>query len=162
MHVRMEDVINPGARFDARSAVIGGLIVGALMWLLSHGMPWFASGMVSPTLLGRYLKPGGLVDTGRSLVTAVAEVGVSVVYTLILALVVTRLRGLWAIALGGVVGVALYFLNYALFRATASTDWTGSELPVLVTHIAFGMIAAGTYKGLAARRIVPDRRLEQT
>jgi hypothetical protein len=43
-------------------------------------------------------------------------------------------------------------LNLAVFHTLMAVDFTGTEMPVLVTHIVFSMIAAGVYKGLAARR----------
>jgi hypothetical protein len=155
MNTRMEDVINPTARFDARAAILGGLIAGGVLWLLSHGTPWFASGMITPTMMGRDLKPAGMVDASRSALTTVTEFGVAVVYTFVLGLLVTHLRGMWAVAAGGVAGVGLYLINYAVFHLFMATDWTGSEAPVLVTHIVFGMIASAIYKGLAARRSIP-------
>lgn len=154
----MAGLVNPEAHFDGRAVVVGGLIAGAVMWLLSHGMPWFASGMISPTLMGRSLKAPGVVDTARSALTSIAELGVAVVYTFLLALIVTRLRGMWAVAAGGIIGFGLYLINYVVFRLLFATDWTGSEAPVVVTHVAFGMVASGVYKGLAARRHAPEVR----
>lgn len=148
---RYDQFINPAARFSWKAAVLAGLIGAGIAWLLSHGLPWFTSGMVSPTLLGRDLKPAGLIDPLGSVVTTITLVVVSVLYALIIAPLVTRLRGMWAVAVGGVIGFGLYLLNYAVFRLLMNADLTGTEFPVLVTHVTFGAVVAGLYKGLANR-----------
>ena len=151
-------IINRSARFNLTAAISAGLVSGAVLWLFSHGTPWFTSGMVSPTLMGRDLKPAGAVDGFSSTLTVLAQLVVAVGYTLIIAAVVSRLRGMWAAALGGVVGLGLYVLNFLVFHFLLTVDWTGTEVPVIVTHVVFGMVAAGIYKGLAARRdAVPQR-----
>ena len=155
-----DDIINRDARFDWAAAVWGGLIAGAVVWLLSHGIPWFTSGMVSPTLMGRDLKPPGLVDPFRSAMTILAQAVVSVAYAFVIALLVTRLRGMWAVGLGMLIGVGLYALNFLVFHFLLTVDWTGGELAVLVTHVVFAAMAAGAYKGLAARRAGARRTAE--
>ena len=112
--------------------------------------------MVSPTMMGRDLKPEGVVDSYMSVITVVAQLLVSLVYGLVLAPLVTRFRGMWAVGLGGVIGLGLYLLNFVAFRFLLSDQWTGTELPVAVTHFVFGMLVAGAYKGLAARKVGRD------
>lgn len=146
------EIINPEARLDWGAAVLAGLATAAIAWLLSHGIPWFTSGMVSPTLMGRDLKPPGELDAYRSTMTILAQAVTGVVYALIIALGVTRFRGLWAVGLGTLIGVGLYLVNLAVFKMAKGVDWSGSEWQVVVTHIVFGAVAAGAYKGLAARR----------
>lgn len=154
METHLDSVINPGARLDWRSALLAGLIGGAVVLLLSHGIPWFTSGMVSPTMMGRDLKPEGLVDSSMSVVTVLGQFVVSLVYALVIAPLVTRFRGMWAVAVGGLIGLGLYLLNFAVFRLMLSDRWTGSELSVVVTHVVFSMVVAGAYKGMAARKVV--------
>jgi hypothetical protein len=81
-------------------------------------------------------------------------------YALVIALVVTRLRGMWAVALGAAVGLGLYCLNFLVFHFLLTVDHTATEVPVLVTHVVFAAIAAGAYKGLAARRTGGRRAAE--
>jgi hypothetical protein len=160
MQSRLDSVVNRSARLDWGAAVLAGLIAGGIAWLLSHGIPWFTSGLVSPTLMGRDLKPPGVVDPYASFMTVLTQLGVAVAYGLIIAPLVTRLRGLWAMALGGVIGAGLYALNFCVFHLLLGVAWSGAELSVIVTHVVFGMIAAGTYKGLAARRAGLNPKLE--
>jgi len=145
-------IINRAARFSLKAALSAGLIAGTILWLFSHGTPWFTSGMVSPTLMGRDLKPSGLLDGFPSTVTVLAQLAVAIGYTLVIAAVVTHLRGMWAIGVGGVVGLILYCFNFLVFHLLLTLNWTGTEVPVIVTHVVFGMVAAGLYKGLAARK----------
>lgn len=152
METRVDDIVNREARLNWKAAVFAGLIAGGVVWLLSHGIPWFTSGLVSPTMMGRDLKPAGLVNPVRSIITVLAHAGAAVAYAVVIALLAGRLRGLWAVALGALVGLGLYAVNYCVFHFLPAVDWTGSELPVVVTHVVFSMFAAGAYKGLAARR----------
>jgi hypothetical protein len=112
--------------------------------------------MVSPTLMGRDLKPSGTADSYAALVTIVAQLLVSLLYACIIAPLVTRFRGMWAIGLGGLIGLGLYGLTFLVFHFLQGLDWSGSELPVLVTHLVFGLVVAGLYKGLAARRWIRE------
>ncbi len=108
--------------------------------------------------MGRDLKPPGSVDGSRSVLITLGQVAMSLVYVSILAPIVTRLRGLWAVALGAVIGLGLYGLNYVVFHWLLDVGQTGSELPVIVTHVTFGALAAAAYKGMASRRNFRLRR----
>jgi hypothetical protein len=153
--MEMRDNLRPGGRVHWRAAILAGLIAGGIVWLFSHGLPWFTSGMITPTLMGRHLKPPGLVIGSRSVAIGAAHLVVAVLYTLAIASLISKVRGLWALALGGVLGLILYCLNFAFFRVAQIADWSGTELPILVTHAVFGAVAAGLYKGMTARHLAP-------
>ena len=152
MQTHLDDVVARDFRMNWGAAVLAGLIGGGVVWLLSHGMPWFTSGMISPTLMGRDLKPPGVVAPYHSGVIVLLHLVASVGYAGIIAFFAGHLRGLWAIGLGCLIGLALYAINYCIFHFWVDTTWTGTELPVVVTHVVFSMLAAGAYKGLASRR----------
>lgn len=156
MDTRFDSVINREARYDWKAAIEAGLIAGAVIWLFSHGLPWFTSGMISPTFVGRDLKPPGAVDPQSSALTVAFLLITSVVYAFAISLIVFRLRALWAIIAGTVVGFGLYLLNQTVFRGLNGIEWTDAELPSLVAHLVFAPILAGLYKGLAARRTLPQ------
>jgi len=63
-----------------------------------------------------------------------------------------HIRQLVAVLAGGVAGIVLYFLNLG-----AVSLWfpgmRGNEVSVFVTHLVFGLIAAGAYRGLLRRRV---------
>jgi hypothetical protein len=158
MDARLESVIAERARFNWWAALLAGLISGGIVWLLSHGIPWFTSGMVSPTLMGRDLKPPGAVDPHLSAWTVLLHLVLSIGYAMVIGLLAGQLRGLWALVAGAVVGLGLYALNYAAFNYVLAVEWSGNELSVLVAHLVFATVAAGAYKGLASRR--PRHKVE--
>jgi hypothetical protein len=104
--------------------------------------------------MGRSLRPGGLVDPFANLITWLAQAAGSIVYGLVIALAVTHWRGLWAIGLGALIGLALYGLNLLAFHLATGLEWSRGEWPVVVDHLVFGFFAAGLYKGLARRWVV--------
>lgn len=142
-------------RIDLPSAVLAGVFSGIIVWLLSHGTPWFTSGLVSPTLMGRNLKPPGVVNPSASVVTVLAQLATSICYGLVIAFLVTPFRRLWALVAGGVVGFGLYGLNFLVFHLIQDVTWSTAEWAVIVTHFVFSIVAAGLYKGLAAGRRAP-------
>jgi hypothetical protein len=154
METHFDGVINREARVRWTSAALAGLITGAVVWLLSHGVPWFTSGLVSPTLMGRDLKRPGVIDPTTSLTTVLAQILVSVCYACIIAPLITRFRGMWAVGIGALAGLVLYAINFAIFHLLTGADWNaGREITVMVTHFVYGAIVAGLYKGLARPKV---------
>lgn len=128
-------------------ACYAGLLAGAVFLLFTGGTPW--SFEAQTAVMGRVIEPpseaGGIV--GPALHMALA-----VVYALIIAPLIYRLQTTPAVLVGALCGAGLYFLNY-LVASYAIPDVPGQrETTTLVTHIVFGMLAAGAYKGLARPR----------
>jgi hypothetical protein len=157
MQHRLDEIINPQARMDWGAAVLAGVIAGAIDWLLSHGMPWFTSGLIAPNLMGRDLHGLGAFDGYSDAMTILAQFVIGIGYGLIVAPLVTHLRGLWAIATGGLLGLGLYGLNFCVFHFLVGVHWSAAELSVIVAHVVFGLVVAGLYKGLAARKFLANR-----
>jgi hypothetical protein len=144
----------PGAPIRWKKAVYAGLMVGFIFLLVTRGLPWTWSGLISPTLMGRELKPPGTVAPALSVAIAALHVLVSVCYALLLAPIVHRMS-LWSALLTGAgFGLVLYLLNFLLFSQffphLVSRE---RELAAAVTHVAFGIVVAGAYKGMAKRRV---------
>jgi len=152
MQTWLDDLVNRDARFDVGAALLAGLVGGGIAWLLSHGIPWFTSGMVSPELMGRDLSPAVAAEMAGNFGIILAQIVLGLCYAFIIAPLVTHLRGMWALGLGALLGCGLYALNFCVFHFLLGVNWSGTELPVIVTHVVFGVIVAGVYKGLAARR----------
>ena len=132
------------------AAVLAGLIVGCWFLLLPRGIPWTSVTFFSAAVIGRVMPP----DV-PFLSATVLHFALSILYGLVIAVVVRRLRAELAILIGALAGLGLYLLNlaavYFLFH------WAyGSEPAVAITHILFGAFAAGAYRGLAGRRSVHD------
>jgi hypothetical protein len=98
--------------------------------------------------MGRTLTAG----TAPLALVWLAHLLLSVVYGVIISGVVARMTYSRAFIAGAVMGLVLYGVNLA----TVSMLWPemrGGELTVVFTHIAFGLISAGAYRGLLRRQV---------
>jgi predicted histidine transporter YuiF (NhaC family) len=138
---------------DFMAAMGAGLLIGLLLALFPRGSPWSGMTFFSPTVMGRMVTEPG----GSFLYSLGAHMALSVGYAIIIGLVVDKLRRVKAVVAGGIVGAALFLVNWAVFRFLV-TDGTGRESVVLFAHIAFGLITAGAYKGLSKPAVarIPD------
>jgi hypothetical protein len=57
---------------------------------------------------------------------------------------------------GAALGVLLYVCNLAVFVMAADGAPYSREFPVFITHLAFGIVFTGAYKGLVRRRILAE------
>lgn len=130
-------------------AIAAGLIAGIILLVLPHASPWEGLTLFSPAILGRVI-PASWAMPVFSVV--VIHLGLSLIYGLIISLAVTHIRELRAVLLGGVIGLALYFINLAVVSMWI-TALKGNEVSVIVTHLVFGLIAAGAYRGLLRRKV---------
>jgi hypothetical protein len=99
--------------------------------------------------MGRVVPPSWGVP---ALGSAVLHLAVSVVYGFIISLAVINIRELRAVLVGGLVGALLYILNLGIVSFWLP-NMRGNEVPVIITHIVFGLIAAGAYRGLLRRKV---------
>ena len=101
----------------------------------------------SPVVAGRTLSGQPL----PLLVVWALHMGVSILYGLIVCRVVAGLKQARAILTGGLLGLVLYVINFGI----VSTWWPsirGNEISVVFTHIVFGLVVAGAYRGLLRRK----------
>ena len=82
----------------------------------------------------------------------VIHLGLSLIYGIIVSLLVINVREMRAVLVGGVVGLVLYCLNFGIVSLFIPA-LKGHEIPVVVTHLVFGLIVAGAYRGLLRRRV---------
>lgn len=132
------------------------LAVGAIFWLVTRGIPWAPSGLVSPTVMGRELKHPGSLDVNLAATATLLHFVSAVVYAAIMLPLIHRFRYGGAALVGTSVGCVLYLLNLAIFTVAGGGAPYSRELPVFITHLAFGMIFTGAYKGLVKRRIFAE------
>ena len=131
-------------------AVGSGLIAGVVLLIVPHGSPWEALTFFSPDVMGRNLSASGLpmfAAWGCHLL-------VGILYGLVISRAVANLKQGRAILMGGLVGLLLYGINLSAFSAF----WPrlrGNEVAVVLTHIVFGLVAAGAYRGLLRRSSGP-------
>jgi hypothetical protein len=133
-------------QFHIAPALGAGFIAGAVLLIVPHGSPWSSLTFFSPVILGRTM------PVEMSLVVAWAlHLAVSIVYGLIISRLVATLRWHRAFFTGAMAGLVLYAVNFGV--VSALWPWLrGAEFSVVVTHIVFGLIIAGAYRGLLKRR----------
>jgi hypothetical protein len=134
---------------QALPAAAAGLIAGVILLIVPHASPWEGITAFMPAILGRIVPATSDVS---QLGAIVLHLALSLIYGFIISLTVVNIRELRAVALGGIVGVALYVANYGIVSIWFP-GMKGNEVSVIVTHIVFGLIAAGAYRGLLRRRV---------
>jgi hypothetical protein len=129
-----------------------GLIVGAITFLVPRGIPWVGSGAIDPAIMGREVAPGESSTPLFFFSVMTLHLFLSALYAIILAPIVHGFRNWMAGAVGGVVGLVLYFINYAIAGIIMDMSGVQREWPAIVLHIIFGVVCAETYKGFVRRR----------
>ena len=130
------------------AAVRAGLLAGAVLLVVPQGSPWAGMSFFSGVVMGRTIGSWG---TWPPLVVLMLHLGVAVVYTFAIAAIVKNFKSWRGILVGGLVGLALYPLNFA-FVAMLIPSLVGGEFRPAFTHLVFGLFAAGAYKGIARRQ----------
>jgi hypothetical protein len=138
------------SRLQWGPALGAGLIAGLILLILPRGSPWESVTSYTPAVMGRVI-PNSWATL--SFVVIIVHLALSLVCGVIVALTVTNVRSMRAVLTGGVVGLALYLLNFGIVTLWLP-ELRGGEVSVVVTHAVFGLIAAGAYRGLL-RRTVP-------
>ena len=133
-------------------ALQAGLIVGAIMFLLTRGIPWVGSGAIDPAVMGREVSPGREATPMFFFGVMSIHFLVAAAYGLIISPIVHGVRPWIAGAVGAVVGLVLYFMSYAISGMVMETPANLGEWPSLAIHIIFGIVCAETYKGMVRRR----------
>jgi len=136
------------SNWQGMPAVAAGLIAGVVLLIVPHASPWEGLTSFTPALMGRVATESGL----GTAMTIVLHLVLAIIYGVLISFVVSHIRQMAAVLAGGVVGVVLYFLNLG-----AISLWfpalRGNEVSVFVTHLVFGLIAAGAYRGLLQRKV---------
>jgi len=135
-------------RFQWIPALGAGLIAGLVLLLVPRGTPWSALTFFAPIVMGRVVPDH--VDMGF-LSTSLIHLLVGIIYGLIISLLVTRVTQMRAVLLGGVAGLGLYLINFGVVSLWFPS-LRGSEPSVIFTHVVFGLVAAGAYRGLLRRQ----------
>jgi hypothetical protein len=132
-------------RFHLGPALGAGFIAGAILLIVPRGSPWGALTFFSPAIMGRAV-PGHV-----QILVWVLHLAVSLVYGLIISRIVATLRRDRAFVMGALAGLVLYAINFGVISAF----WPalkGAEFSVVITHLVFGLISAGAYRGLLKRK----------
>ncbi|MGN6552921.1 MAG: hypothetical protein ACTHLW_04280 [Verrucomicrobiota bacterium] len=134
-------------------ALGAGCIAGLVLMIVPRASPWSALTFAAPVIMGRVVPEQlGVLAT----VTKFLHLGLALLYGLIVSLAVMRITQLRALIVGAIVGSLLYLANYWIVTAWFPA-LHGDEPTVLFTHLVFGAIAGGAYRGLLQRKIATVR-----
>jgi hypothetical protein len=136
-------------RLQAIPALASGLIAGIVLLIVPHASPWEGLTSFTPAIVGRM---GSAAPNLPVIAAIVLHLAVSLIYGFLVSLTVINFRELWAVLVGGLMGLLLYLVNFGV----VSAFWPalrGNEVSVIITHAVFGMIAAGAYRGLLRRKV---------
>lgn len=151
---------HPAQVFDAKSAVIAGLIAGAVFLVLEMvmvplflgGSPWGPPRMIAAIALGRgVLPPPATFNITAVLVAMVIHFVLSALYALILAVLVSRVSTMAALLAGAIFGLVLYLVNF--YGMTTVFPWfaMARNWVSIFTHLVYGLLAAWLYIGMTSR-----------
>jgi hypothetical protein len=134
-------------RFHVGPAFGAGFIAGAVLLIVPHGSPWESLTFFSPVIMGRTVPALEM----PLLLVWIVHLAISLIYGLIISRVVATLRWQRAFFTGALAGLILYAVNFGV--VSALWPWLrGAEFSVVITHIVFGLITAGAYRGLLKRK----------
>jgi hypothetical protein len=138
-------------RIQWNAALGAGLIAGLILLVVPRGSPWSSLTFFSPVIMGRTL-PSNL-ELPLLAVWSI-HLLVSLLYGFIISTAVAGLRFERAVVTGGLLGLVLYVLNLGLV-SLALPVLRANEVSVAFTHVVFGLLAAGAYRGLLRRKPAP-------
>jgi hypothetical protein len=135
------------SEFQWRAAVLAGLIAGLILLIVPAGSPWSGMIFLAPVVVGR------MIPASTGLPPAAVwpiHLAVSIVYGLIISAVAARFRKAKALLAGAVVGAILYLIDFGIVSALWPS-LRANEVGIAFSHIVFGAIAGGAYRGLLKR-----------
>ena len=138
------------------ASIIAGLVFAALEMILArvvHGdSPWMPLHLIGAIGLG----PSAVSDTHTFDVKVVSvavalHMALAILYGLILALIIERLDMAWAVVVGAIYGLILYYINFYGF--TKAFPWFADARGgvSIFTHIVQSGLMAWIYKALDRR-----------
>ena len=142
---REEEKIVEPAHYDWIAAINSGLFAGGILYLLPQGIPWSGISSALQVIMGRPAPEASVLSA------ILLHLAIALIYSFIIALVIQKISAGRGVALGALMGLPLYFLNYAIVTAAWPT-FAGSESRALVTHVLFALFAASVYKGITRRK----------
>jgi hypothetical protein len=131
-------------------AVLGaGFIAGLVLMIVPSASPWSGLTFFAPVIMGRVVPE----ELGMPVVISkTLHLLLSLLYGFVVALVVMRVTQLRAVLVGAGMGFVLYLGNFGIVSALVP-EMRGNELIAGFSHLVFGGIAGGAYRGLLRRKV---------
>ena len=148
---------------DSRNAVYAGIAAGVIATVVQLVL-WWAFWDVLPAIFYRDVRLAAAILLGSTILpppvsfdwlafgaASVVHFSLSVVCSFILAVAIARRRMRTSLLIGAVFGLLLYVVN--MYGFTHLFPWfeIARDWITLVTHVAFGLAAAGVYTLLTDR-----------
>lgn len=163
-HDARRDVLPPPESFDWSASGWAGLGAGAAFIVIQTAFTSMFNGdanldavrQIAAIALGESVLPSPTPFTALVFMAAMGvHMIVSLIYARVLAAIINGMNAERAILIGAGFGAALYAVNYYAFTNAfpwfiASRGWI-----TLISHVAFGLIAAGIYEWLTAAKRRP-------
>jgi len=148
-------------QLDWKAAVGAGMIAGFIFLALEMfmvpvyggGSAWGPPRMMAAIVLGKsVLPPPATFDVGVIIVALGLHLALSVVYTVVFALAVSRLNRGLALAIGGIGGLILYLVNFYGFTLLFPWFAMARNWISIFGHIVFGLVAALAFMTIRENR----------
>ncbi|MGF1623983.1 MAG: hypothetical protein ACFCVH_03795 [Alphaproteobacteria bacterium] len=148
---------------DWRAAIWAGIAAGVVFMMLEMllvqfvgpGSMWGPPRMIAAIVMGQgVLPPPETFDLGILIVALIIHFALSLIYALILAWIVGR----WdlglspAIAIGVVLGLVIYLINFYGFTAVFPWFAEARGWIAILSHAMFGLVLAAVYQPLARQK----------
>jgi hypothetical protein len=147
--------LNWGAAISA--GIVAGIIATAvqiaLWWVFLDALPGILyrdARLTAAILMGEeVLPPPSTFDWHVMLVATLFHFAISIIYSLILACLISRVGRIPSMLAGGVYGLILYGIN--MYGITLVFPWFSEvrDWITVLTHVVFGISIAVTYKAFA-------------
>lgn len=159
---QVQSTVETGRTPHWGAAIWAGLAAGVVFMMLEMLMlmffagqsPWGPVRMMAAIVLGpEVLPPPATFDLGIAMTAMAVHFPLSILYGLLIALMIFRLREGSGLAIGAAFGLAVYFINF--YGMTAIFPWFANARGwiSLVAHLLFGLVAAWVYKEIVKRKI---------
>lgn len=135
--------------------ITAGLVAGILFLVMEMllvifalgGSPWGPPRMMAAMVLGNnVLPPPAIFDLGIMLVGLIIHIVLSIIYAAIIAFIIKSMKMGVAIAVGSLIGLSLYFINFYGFTSIFEWFAMARNWVSIISHIVFGAVAAWSYR----------------
>jgi len=149
---------------DWSAALWGGIISGLVFFLLNMllsalavGSPWIYVRLIASTVLGTdVLPPPASFELSIFLVALAIHLAISLLYASLISLVIYRWGLIVGFIGGGLLGLALYVINFYAISFFFPWFYPYRSWMMVVSHVIFGALAGGIYELMEIEEFVAE------